>query len=227
MSLQTFPSLESLSEAVATEIVRLATESIAERGKFKLVLSGGETPKTLYHLLATKYREAIDWQHIHLYWGDERYVPHDDPSSNYWMARETLTDHVPIPEENVHPIETTFDNPEVAAKAYAAIVNTEMPFDLILLGLGDDGHTASLFPGPEFDPNDERLVIVTDSPKPPATRISLTIRAINASQNVFFLVSGRNKRDALENVLNDRKSTLPPSFVKPVGGAVKWFSTQR
>jgi 6-phosphogluconolactonase len=179
--IRSFSSLDLLSAAAATEIVQLAGHAISKRGQFSLVLSGGATPKTLYDLLATKYHAKIDWQHVHLYWGDERYVPHNDPASNYRMAFETLISKIDIPEQNIHPIPTNFDNPQDAANAYADIVKDAMPFDLILLGLGDDGHTASLFPGPAFDPNDDRLVIVTHSPKPPVTRVSLTMKVVNAS----------------------------------------------
>src|SRR5438105_3364025 len=129
MSLRSFGSLASLSRAAAEEIVGLSENSIMERGKFSFVLAGGETPRTLYELLATDYRENIDWSHVHLYWGDERYVPHGDPASNYRMARETLIDHIPIPAENVHPIPTSFANPEDAAKAYAKVVEAALPFD--------------------------------------------------------------------------------------------------
>src|ERR1051325_6000316 len=142
-TIRSFSSLDLLSDAAATEIARLANDAIRENGRIALVLSGGETPKTLYDLLATKYRAMIDWQHIHLYWGDERYVPVGDPASNYRMAYEMLISKINIPEANIHPIPTDFENPQDAANAYAAVVSHAMPFDLILLGLGDDGHTAS------------------------------------------------------------------------------------
>ena len=222
MSFTSFPSLLSLSEAAATEIVQLEEHSIKERGKFSLVLSGGETPKTLYKLLATKYRDKIDWQHVHLYWGDERYVPHDDPASNYRMAYETLISKIDIPKENTHPIPTDFENPQDAANAYASVVKNAMPFDLILLGLGDDGHIASLFPGPGGGDagRHAELVIVTHSPKPPATRISLTMRVINESRNVFFLVSGKEKKEAFDRVMKGDLS-LPASHVQ--AKQTTWF----
>lgn len=210
-----------MSDEAAHEIVVLANKAISERGRFTLALSGGETPRTLYEILARDYHDTIDWQHVHLYWGDERYVPHDDPASNYRMARETLIDRIPIPQENIHPIPTSFANPEDAARAYASELNPTMPLDLVLLGLGEDGHTASLFPG-TFDPEDYRLVIVTHSPKPPPVRISMTVRAINEARNVFFLVSGGEKREILERVLADRDGKYPASCVAPLGKPT-WF----
>ena len=219
--IECFHSLEALSAAAAKALARLAQEAIATRGRFTLALSGGETPRTLYEVLARDYRDAIDWQHVHLFWGDERYVPHDAPASNCRMAKESLIDRIPIPEVNVHPIPTSFSNPEDAAKAYAKALTPAIPLDLILLGLGEDGHTASLFPG-TFDPEDERLAIVTHAPKPPITRISMTLRAMNAARNVFFLVSGEEKREILDRVLADRDGKYPASWVAPLG-KLTWF----
>ncbi|MDP4197963.1 MAG: 6-phosphogluconolactonase [Bacteroidota bacterium] len=220
-SMSVFPELRTLSAAAAKELAILAGNAIAARGRFSIALSGGETPRTLYEILARDYRDAIDWQHVHLYWGDERYVPQTDHESNYRMARETLIDRIPVPESNVHPIPTSFANPEDAAIAYAAELESAMPLDLILLGLGEDGHTASLFPG-TFDPADRRLMIVTRSPKPPLIRISMTLRAINDARNVFFLVAGEEKQGILEKIVADREGHYPASLVRPKG-KLAWF----
>jgi 6-phosphogluconolactonase len=220
-SIRVSHDLQAIGKEAAKALAILANKAISERGRFTLALSGGETPRTLYEILARDYRDAIDWQHVHLFWGDERYMPHDDPASNYRMAKETLIDRIPIPEVNVHPIPTSFSNPEDAAKAYAAELTAAMPLDLILLGLGEDGHTASLFPG-TFDPEDERLAIVTQSPKPPVTRISMTLRAINAARNVFFFVSGEEKGVILGRVLADRNGSYPAARARP-RGKLSWF----
>lgn len=221
-TVRVFPSVLELSKEAAREIKSLYDEAIASRGRFTLALSGGETPRTLYEILGGEYRDAIDWSRVHLYWGDERYVPADDTASNYRMARESLIDRIPIPPENVHPIPTSFANPEDAAKSYRDELARVIPLDLILLGLGDDGHTASLFPGPEFNCDDERLVIVTHSPKPPVIRISMTIRAINQARNVFFLVAGTEKSVVLRKVLETKDDPrYPASLIQPE--ALVWF----
>jgi 6-phosphogluconolactonase len=225
MSLKSFPSLESLSAAAAEEFALLAKDAIIERGKCNMALSGGNTPRSLYEAIAKDYRSAIDWNRVHIYWGDERYVSHNDPASNYRMAKETLLDHIQIPAENVYPIDTSFSNPDDSARDYASKIQDILPFELILLGLGNDGHTASLFPGTNFESITGKLVVVTSSPIPPVVRISLTMDVINAARNVFFLVAGSDKAVILHEVLEDSKNDhphFPAAMVKPAGNLV-WF----
>jgi 6-phosphogluconolactonase len=222
--------LQSLSAAAAHELAHLAREANIERGNFSVALSGGNTPRSLYETLAKDYQSAIDWKHVHLFWGDERFVPHDDPASNYRMAKETLIELIPIPPENVHPIDISSDDPGKTAADYSdtllSTIGGPIPsFDLILLGLGADGHTASLFPGMDFDSLNGKLVVVTSSPVPPKVRISLTIDVINAARNIFFLAVGREKARILHEVLDDRgnaHSQFPASMIKPVGNLF-WF----
>jgi 6-phosphogluconolactonase len=230
MLLRSFPSLAFLSDAVARELAKIAKEAIAERGQFTIALSGGETPRTLYDILAKDYQSALDWKHVRFLWGDERYVRRDDPASNYRMAKESLFDHIPVTPDNVYPVNTALANPEKAAANYSTelslTIGGSLPsFDLILLGLGNDGHTASLFPGTDFERMAGQLVVVTDSPVSPKVRISLTMDVINAARNVFFLVAGEEKKQILKAVLADEgnvDSKYPASRVNP-RGQLTWF----
>jgi len=230
VEIKVFSTLEALNAAAAKDISKLASEAIASRGCFAIALSGGNTPRTLYELLARDYQSAIDWKHVHFFWGDERYVSRDDPASNYRMVKASLFDHIPITPDNVYPVNTALANPEKAAADYSTelsltIGGTLPSFDLILLGLGNDGHTASLFPGTDFESEKGRLVVVTVSPIPPKVRISLTMDVINAARNVFFLVAGGEKVSILHEVLEDSKNVrpqYPAAMVKPTGNLL-WF----
>ena len=230
MSIRSFPSLASLSKAAAKDIAALAKEAIASSGRFTIALSGGNTPRSLYETLARDYQSTIDWSHVLFFLGDERYVRYDDPASNYCMARETLFNHIPVTFENVYPVNTALPNPEKAATDYSTelrlTIGGGLPsFDLILLGLGNDGHTASLFPGTDFESEKGKLVVVTSSPIPPTVRISLTLDVINAARNVFFLVAGSDKASILREVLEDRENAhpkCPAAMVHPAGDLV-WF----
>ncbi|MFI5201899.1 MAG: 6-phosphogluconolactonase [Candidatus Kapaibacterium sp.] len=229
MSLKSFPSLESLSAGAAKEIASLANQSAASRGRFTIALSGGSTPRTLYEMLAREYSKTIDWRHVHIFWGDERYVPQDDPASNYRMAKESLLDKINIPEKNIHPIpylSTPTDSSDAYSKELQSLFKEEIPtLDLILLGLGSDGHTASLFPGMTEEEMNAGIVIVTHSPAPPPIRTSLALQVINNARNVFFLVSGEEKKEILKAVLAEEgnpDSKYPAARVYPRGGLV-WF----
>ncbi len=148
-----FPDIAALSQGAIEEILRILNDAVEKRGRFSIALSGGHTPAKLYALWAEKYKTQTPWDRVHLFFGDERFVPEDDLLSNYRMARETLIAHVPIPKENVHPMPTNFPSPEKAAEAYEVELRkffgegAAPAFDVQLLGLGVEGHTASLFPG--------------------------------------------------------------------------------
>ncbi|MGH6850340.1 MAG: 6-phosphogluconolactonase [Methylocella sp.] len=205
------------AEALARRVAAfVAARAASASGRFSLSLSGGSTPKRAYELLADS-GAAPDWRKVHLFWGDERFVPPDHQDSNFRMAREALIDHVPIPPAQVHPIPTNSASPEQTAGLYEATLqgfygsktlDPEWPlFDVTLLGLGEDGHTASLFPGTEaLDERDAWVTsIVGVKPEP---RISLTYPALQSSRAILFAVSGAKKRDILARVLaNDM--TLP------------------
>lgn len=222
-----YADVAELSRAVAREIVRLADR----RGAFNIALSGGGTPETLYRLLAEEYRDELPWERIHLYWGDERYVDDDDPASNYRMARTALIERVPIPSVNVHPMPTDFDDPNRAADAYADMLR-ELPggssvpiFDLALMGMGEDGHTASLFPGgPELTER-TRTVVASRGPAVPHQRLTLTLPVFDHARAIFFLVAGRTKRAVLRDIFTDPKNaalTYPSAMIAPQGRMI-WF----
>jgi 6-phosphogluconolactonase len=227
---RTYSDPDELGRMAAEELIRLAAGA-GER--FCIALSGGSTPKRLYELLATEYRDRIDWQRIHLFWGDERYVPHDDPQSNFRMVRESLLSHVPVPLQNIYPVPTHFIHPENAARAYEGVLRnffggSAPQFDLILLGIGADGHTASLFPGTAALNETERWVVPVEAPPPfaPPQRLSFTFPLINQAKNIFFLVSGSDKRDVLQAIL--RKPEISrlkyPAAMPSPKGRVIWFT---
>ena len=222
-----FPDHEAMSRAAAAHIAERADAVLSQRDVFSLVLAGGGTPKRLYELLAeTPFRDMLPWKQVHIFWGDERFVPADDPASNYRMAWEALLRHVPIPSGNIHPIPTDIESPSLAASKYEATLRTftddysgDCTFDCILLGLGRDGHTASLFPedAPHAAPDTDAWVrAVTAPPRhTPRQRVTLTLPAINQSLDALFLVSGAGKRDAAQAVLDRSDASLPAAHVHP------------
>ena len=227
------PDPAALAAEAARHFVALAQAAIADHGRFMVALSGGSTPRALYQRLAqTPLSESVDWANVHFFWGDERMVPPDDIESSYRMARETLLAHVPTPAANIYPIPTIGGTPEAAASAYeetlTAAFGAELPrFDLILLGIGPDGHTASLFPGqPEaVRPSAALAVAVHNAPKPPPVRITCTYTLINAAANVLFVVAGADKSLALREVLRGPVDVarLPAQGVRPKQGALVWL----
>jgi 6-phosphogluconolactonase len=231
--LAVFPDAAAVADEAARRFVALAQAAIAERGRFTVALSGGSTPRAMHERLAAPpLSTAIDWERVFVYWGDERMVPPDDADSSYRMARDTLLAHVPIPAANIVPAPTVGGTPADAARAYAetliAQFGQEVPeFDLILLGIGPDGHTASLFPGqPEPSaPSADLVVAVHDSPKPPPDRISFTYRLINAAHNIMFVVTGADKAEALNGVLHGppNRAHLPAQGVQPTAGSLVWL----
>ena len=237
--LKVYPSADELAAKAALAVARTAAESIRHRGRFTLVLAGGSTPRKTYDILAVGEGENnVDWSRAYLFFGDERHVPHDDPRSNYHMVHESLLSLAPIPSEQVLSMRTDLptaaacadDYTDRVAKFFAQPAGTMPIFDLILLGLGDDGHTASLFPGAEALNVDNR--IATWSPPgtlpPPVDRITLTYPVLNAARNVMFLVAGANKADALADVLSGAANVnqRPAAGVRPETGRLTWMVDQ-
>jgi len=224
--------LEELSRKAAAEFVRLANERSAAAGRFVVALSGGSTPRTLYSLLAgAEFQSQVPWDRVHFFWGDERCVLPDHPDSNYRMAFETLLSKAPVPEENIHRIEGE-EKPEIAAAKYEKAIRDffqladyELPrFDLILLGLGDDGHTASLFSGSEALQETRRLAVATYVEKLKSHRVTLTLPVLNHAANIFFLVAGENKTGILKDVLQRESSkNFPARQIHPLNGRLVWF----
>ena len=219
--IQIFPDYETLSREAAARIVLLGMSAIVERDRFDFVLSGGDTPRRCYEILAERLREEPEfWRDTHVFWGDERCVAVDDPASNYARAKETLLDVVKAPAENVHRIRAESVNLNAAADAYADVF-PERP-DLLLLGMGADGHTASLFAGsPALDERVKRFAVV-EAPSDPKTRITMTPPAIVSARNVLVLVSGTEKADALQRVFTDGDVRETPAALV---GEATWFVT--
>ncbi len=228
-SVSIYPDAENASAAAAELFASLAADAIRERQVFRVALSGGSTPKRTYELLATpKFATHIDWQRVHVFWGDERYVPADDAESNYGMAAEALLRHVPIPKGNVHRFRTELQPPAEAARAYEDEIRghfgTAPPrFDLIDLGLGPDGHTASLFPGSSALNESSRLVIADFVGKTNSWRLTMSVSLINAARVVAFLITGAQKASILHDILLGPRAPdrLPAQLISPQG-ELRW-----
>ena len=225
-----YRDLEEVCRQAAALTVALVQDVVTRNGRCSLALAGGSTPRTLYGLLAGDYAGEIPWQHIHLFWGDERYVSHDDPRSNYGMVRESLLRHVPIPDGNVHPMPTSFAEPGAAADAYESglrsYFDAPLPrFDLVLLGIGSDGHTASLFPGSPAAEEQARWVMAADVAADPPRRLTLTFPAINAAANVFVIAAGATKAKAVQCALRETPDLqgCPASGIRPESGKLTWW----
>lgn len=225
----TFEDAETLAHRVAEWLCDLAR---ASDRTFAVSLSGGSTPRRLYELLSTpEIASRFPWNRVHWFWGDERFVPHDHPDSNFGMARDAFLSRVPVPAHNVHAIPTEGLSPEQAAAAYEAtlkrfygadILAQGRPlFDVTLLGIGDDGHTASLFSGHPALRETQRWVVAVIGAMP-EPRITLTYPALDSSRDVAFVVTGRGKRDVVAQAqAGDR--TIPAGLVRPVG-RLHWFT---
>ncbi len=237
-AIKVYPNPIHLARAAAQHFMEVASCALLDRGRFCVALSGGSTPKGAYAMLAGV---PLDWEHIHIFWGDERCVAPDHPDSNYRMARAAFLERVDIPPENVHRVRVEH-TPEQAAAAYEEELRTffapeseafapqDPPvFDLIWLGLGDDGHVASLFPGTLAMQEHQRWVVAVEHRQPPAPlvdRVSLTLPVINAARQVTFLVSGAGKSARLEQVLTpvgDNEDPLPARLVRPENGSLLWL----
>lgn len=238
-TVQVYPSAADLNEAAADFIVTSALEAIERSGRFTFALSGGSTPEKVYALLAERSRASkIDWTKVFVFVGDERYVPYEDERSNYGMGQRQLLNHVPIPAENLHPIPTDLATPAEAAEAYAKTLadffelpvnGKELPsLDLNLLGLGDDGHTASLFPGmPTVHVTDKWTVSTpAGTLPPPVDRVSLTFPVLNAAKIILMLVAGEKKATVVSEVLEMGPSpdVHPAVNVRPAkGNQLMWM----
>jgi len=222
------PDLAESARTAARWFVDWAWQSIAKDGSFNVALSGGSTPRELYRVLATpEFRAQVDWPRVHLFWGDERAVPPESPESNYGMARRELLVRLPIPASNVHRMEAEDPNIGRAAHNYESTLRQSLPLDdrgfprfhLIYLGLGSDGHTASLFPGSKLLRETSRWVSTPLVPKLGSRRMTLTLPVIEAARRVLFLVAGAGKASILYEVLCERRDPpLPSQMVKPREG---------
>ena len=222
-----------LSGRTADRFIEIAQRSIRSSGRFAVALSGGSTPKNLYSRLSSPaYQERLSWPNVHLFWGDERCVPPDHPDSNFRMVKEALLSKIEIPPENVHRMAGERE-PSTAASEYEKhlqefflVKNGALPrFDLILLGVGDDGHTASLFPGSGALHETKRLVLAPFVEKLKSHRLTLTLPVLNQGGEVWFLVTGSDKAGIIKEIFS-ASADLPAAKVQPENGKLMWFITQ-
>jgi 6-phosphogluconolactonase len=231
-----FPDATAVHAAGADLFQHAALESVAERGRFNVALAGGSTPRALYKQLADddSRRQSVPWLHTEFFWGDERHVPPGDPQSNYRMAYDAMLSKVPVSPKQVHRIHSEHPDPGEAADRYEAEIRRvlagtgqkEVPrFDLVLLGLGADGHTASLFPGSPALADESRLVVAHWVESLRAHRITMTLPLLNRARLLIFLVTGEEKAAAVQAVLRGRpdSATLPAQLVRPAEGQVRWL----
>jgi len=220
-----FKDKSELAIAFCDELMRLSNE----KEKIFLALSGGSTPEIIYEILSKEYKQKINWNKIHLFWSDERCVHPDDVESNYGMAKKYLLDFIDIPEENVHRIKGE-NNPELEAERYSEeiskIVNPKngLPrFDIMMLGIGEDGHTASIFPDQMHLLDSDKICEVAVHPSSGEKRITLTGNVINNSEQVSFLVTGKSKAEILKKILLEKNKICPAEFIAPVYGKLEYF----
>ena len=227
--IETFQNTDLLFSAAATLIMQLYENATVAKGNFTIALSGGNTPKKLFELLATPvFSKKINWKNVFVFWSDERYVPISDEDNNSHMASVALLNNVPIPKENIFPVPVNFKPAEAASMYQQMIINLfksrEPRFDLVMLGIGDDGHTASLFPGTEILQEEKALVKEVFVEEKNTYRISFTIPLINNSHNILFLVAGKEKAPVIRKVFSKPlKQLLPAELIKPVKGDIHWY----
>jgi 6-phosphogluconolactonase len=232
MQIAVYPDITTLSNEAAQYVVRLVNESIVMHGRFTIALSGGSTPKTLYTLLgSTPYRDQIDWTMVEIFWSDERCVSSEDPESNFHLAQEVLLSSIPISASQIHRMPADQADRDAASQAYTEEMQrtfgtNDIPdFDLIQLGMGPEGHTASLFPHQPSLHEQQRLVMPVSVPKPPPDRLTFTPPLLNAAHHILFLVTGDEKADAVQAVLEGdyQPEEYPAQIVRPANGDVTWM----
>ena len=232
MSVAIYSDIDTFSQEAARYVVRVASESITTHGRFTLALAGGSTPKKLYGLLASEpYRDQIDWALTEIFWSDERCVPPDSEESNYHLAQEVLLSKVPIPATQIHRMPADADDHDQASLTYIQEIqrvfgtNGVPSFDLLQLGMGPEGHTASLFPHQASLHEQTRLIMPVTVPKPPPPRLTFTPLLLNAATHILFLVTGQDKADALQAVLEGEYNPdeYPAQIIRPTQGEVTWM----
>lgn len=231
-SISVAPDIETLSHEAARYVVRIATEAIATNRRFTIALSGGSTPKKLYGLLAEEpYRSQINWAMVDIFWSDERCVPPESPDSNYLMAQQVLLSKIPISANQIYRMPADQADADAASYAYTLEMQQTFgtdgvpSFDLLQLGMGPEGHTASLFPHQPSLHEQQRLVMPVTVPKPPPPRLTFTPRLLNAATHVLFLATGAEKQDAVKAVLEGdfQPDEYPAQIVQPTKGEVMWM----
>lgn len=222
--------IDALAARAADILINEAATAINLRKRFTIALSGGRTPRKIFELLTqSPRREQISWQHWHIFWGDERYVPYDHPESNYGAAEALLLSRVNITRINVHPMPIILGDIDAAAQAYEQILRTSFKgdvfpiFDLMLQGIGVDGHTASLFPGTTSLKESSKLCVPVQVTAPICQRITLTLPVLNAARFILFLASGTEKKAAIGKAITEYREDIPASLVAPKNGRLLWL----
>ncbi|MDP9367560.1 MAG: 6-phosphogluconolactonase [Chloroflexota bacterium] len=228
-----FTDVDALALGAADAFAAITSAAVATRSRAYVALSGGSTPKRMGELLAIPpFRDRVPWESLEVFWGDERWVPEESPEGNAGVAKRTFLDHVPIPPSRINPFPTTVLDPETAATMYATQLRTVFGqtdgvprFDLVLLGMGDDGHTASLFPGTAAIHEMEALAVAHVVPKLGAVRLTLTPPVLNAGREVIFLIGGAEKAETLAEVLEgpEKVDELPSQVIRPTDGRLTWL----
>ncbi|MGB3800094.1 MAG: 6-phosphogluconolactonase [Lewinella sp.] len=229
-NLHVYTDGQEVARAFADHLVKKLEEK--EEGPFYWALSGGSTHKLLFKLLAAEYKDKIDWSRLHFFWGDDRMVSYDSPESNYGEVRTLLFKHVPVVEDQIHPVPTDLE-PEAAAEAYAATISELLPqnsdglpiFDLNMLGMGGDGHTASIFPDNMALLTSDKICAVATHPESGQQRVTLTGPVIDASDEVIFLITGGSKTLRVAQIINREQlaDTFPAAHIQPTSGELHWF----
>jgi len=230
MKLNIYNTEDEVLDGLAQYFVETAASSIANHGQFSVALSGGNSPKKLYELLASKrYKDKVEWSKVHFFFGDERYVPHTDPQSNYLMAKKAILQPLELSYRQIFPVNTSV-SPEEAATRYTNDINLyfagfDPRFDLVLLGLGDNSHTASLFPHTPVLHDKTASVKEVFLEDQQVFRITMTAPLINMAHHIAYLVYGDGKAEAVHHVIEDKKDTenYPAQLIKPVDGDLQWF----
>jgi 6-phosphogluconolactonase len=233
LQVRVFKDLEELSRAAAELFTAISKKSIASRGGFVVALSGGSTPHLLYSLLGSPwYRDVIDWSRMYIFWTDERCVPKDHAESNYRLAHDAFLSRAPLPAQNIHRIRGEYE-PRMAAEAYEDELRNffsgpgAIVFDLIILGVGEDGHTASLFPGSPALDERTRPAVPVYLEEPKINRVTLTLPVLNNAAQVLFLASGRPKAAAVHEIVEDgNPKQYPAGLVQPLQGSIVWMIDQ-
>lgn len=223
-----FRNKSELGKNAAQQFIRIGEESIKQHGRFSVALSGGSTPKIMYNELAQNFADQLDWRNVHFFWSDERYVPLTHPDSNAGMAKIYLMEPLAIGDKNVHYISVNLPDANQAAALYEQEIvthfkNNTPQFDLILLGLGDDGHTASLFPGTKALKEQKRLVAANWVDKFQSWRVTFTYPLINRAKNIIFLVAGKSKSPVVHEIIVDKNLNFPAAGVVPKKGSILWL----
>jgi 6-phosphogluconolactonase len=232
--IEIFPSIEELNNFALEQIVRLSAEAIGKRGIFTIALSGGSTPRKLYEMLAQESLQGlINWHQVHFFFGDERHVPRDSEESNFRMANEALFSKIAVPHQNIHRFQTEESNAEIVAekmenelREFFGLAENEFPhFDLILLGMGTDGHTASLFPGTSSLKETKRLVAENYVEKFQTFRFTFSVPTINHARDIIFLIAGEDKADVLRETLEgeDNFENFPARLINPLEGTLQFL----